>query len=114
MPFSHTESWVPLGYARFGSLGTAITVGSTAPTAGTAYGALVDGHGNKAIPNHAIISVETQSVRVRDDGTAPTTTEGELHKADSKFAIEASPDAIRNLKIIETTASAGVTVRYYI
>lgn len=111
---SCTKSWTPCGYARFGSLATSITIGSTTPTAGTAYSALVDGHGNKAIPNHAILSVETQSIRIRDDGTAPTTTEGELIAAGAKQFIEDSPDMIAKAKIIETTASASVTVRYYI
>lgn len=114
MPFLQTESWVPLGYARFASLGSAITLGSSAPTAGTAYTGLVNGFGVREIPNHAIISVESQSVRIRDDGTAPTASEGELVAAGSKIFIEGSPDMIVKAKIIETTASAAVTVRYYL
>lgn len=113
MAFLHTESWTPLGYARFASLSSAIMLSTATPTAGTAYSALVDGHGNKAIPNHAIISVETQPIRIRDDGTNPTSAEGELFKADSKYAIEGSPEVIAETRIIETTASAAITVRYY-
>lgn len=109
-----TQAWTPIGYARFASLASAVIVGTATPTAGTAYTALVDGFGTKVEPNHAIVTVETQPVRLRSDGTSPTTTEGELVKADRDYVISDSPDEIRKLRIIETTASAQVTVRYYI
>ena len=111
---SQTDTWVPVGRATFSSLASAITLGSSTPTAGTAYASLVNSTGQRAYPNHAIISIETQPVRVTDDGTTPTAAVGELNKADTKLVIENAPDAIRNTKIIETTASAAVTVRYYI
>lgn len=107
-------SWTPIGYARFGSLSSAVVVGTATPTAGTAYTALVDGFGNAVRPNHAIVDVETQSVRVRSDGTSPTASEGQLVRKDADYVIEASPDEIRKLRIIETTASASVTIRYFI
>lgn len=112
MPIVTIQSdWVPVGYARFATLSSAITVGSTAPTAGTVYTSLtLNGVGVQ--PRRALIDVETQSVRVRDDGTAPTGTEGQLIRANAQQEIVGT-DAIRNLKIIEAAASAVVTIRYY-
>ena len=115
MPVQTIQSdWVPIGYARFGTLSSAITVGSTAPTAGTAYGSLTL-NGLSVQPRRALIDAETQNVRVRDDGTAPTGTEGQLIKAAATAPQEViGTDAIRNLKIIEAAVSAAVTIRYYV
>ena len=88
-------------------------LGSTTPTAGTAYSALVDGLNQPRQPAHAIIRVETQPIRYRTDGTAPTSSEGVLYDAGTIIVIEDSPDVIRKAKIIETTASAQITVEYY-
>jgi hypothetical protein len=107
-----STDWIPLGYARFATVSSAITLGSTAPTAGTAYTALTL-NGLSVTPRHAVINIETQSVRVRDDGTAPTASEGTLVAAGSTIVMENETDALRQTKIIETAASAQVTVRWY-
>lgn len=112
--FVAPPAWTPLGYARFGDLSSAVLLATATPTAGTAYSALVDGFGNKAIPNHAVFDVETQNVRVRDDGTSPTSAEGQLIRAGAQKIIADSPDAIRKFRAIETTASASMTVLYYL
>jgi hypothetical protein len=101
------RDWVPLGYARFGDLSSAVNLGTATPTAGTAYSAL------GAVPRFAVVSIESQSVRVRDDGTAPEATEGELCAAGEKFSIGGA-DAIKKLTAIQTAASAAMTVRYYL
>lgn len=109
-----SETWIPIGYARFASLSTAITLGSTTPTAGTVYTSLKDIFNVTTEPNHAIIDVETANVRIRTDGTAPTTTEGQLTRSGSKIVITDSPDVIRKLKAIEVTSGAQITVQYFI
>ena len=57
-----------------------------------------------------MIQAETQSIRWRDDGTAPTTTVGMLLAVgDTLFYTGKS----KNLRLIETTASAKANVAYY-
>ena len=102
--------WVPIGYARFADLSSAVILASASPTAGTAFASLSEE------PQHAIISLHTQNCRVRDDGTSPTTTEGELYVVGTggyKIVVENSPDVIRKFRVIEVTASASMTVRYF-
>lgn len=106
--FVTQTAWTPLGYARFATLSSAVVLGTTAPTAGTAYSAL------SSQPNHAIVTVYSQNVRVRDDGTAPTASEGERVEVGRKIVITDSPDAVRKLQLFEEAASASITVRYYL
>jgi hypothetical protein len=101
------QKWVPLGYARFATLSSAVALATTQPTAGFHYSQLAKQ------PKHAIITVYTQNVRVRDDGVAPTATEGEQVAAGSKIIIENSPEAIQEFRAFEEAASAVITVRYY-
>lgn len=58
----------------------------------------------------AIISPETQNVRWRDDGTAPTASVGYLLAAGSELVYEGSLDKLR---FIEVTASAKLNICYY-
>lgn len=58
----------------------------------------------------AIISPETQNVRWRDDGTAPTASVGYLLAAGSEMVYEGSLDKLR---FIEVTASAKLNICYY-
>ena len=69
-------------------------------------------------PSHVIINVETQSVRIRMDGTAATSTTGVLIAAGGSFELM-EPNAnyeglIRNIRIIEVAASAAVSVSYFV
>lgn len=66
------------------------------------------------VPNNATLAViraETQSVRWRDDGTAPTAAIGML--------LGVSPDELRYdgdlkaIRFIETAASAKLNIAYY-
>ena len=82
----------PLGYQQITSLSTA--------TALTVPGGA----------NLAIIECETQSVRWRDDGTAPTASVGMLLATGSYFIYNGNLSAI---EFIQTTASASLSVSYY-
>jgi len=58
----------------------------------------------------ALIQAETQDVRFRDDGTAPTSTVGFLLvDGDSIFY----DSVLQSLRFIETVASAKLNVLYY-
>lgn len=60
---------------------------------------------------YAIIQCETQNVRWRDDGTAPTASVG--------MKLTTAPDlliydgALKSIKFIEEAASAKINVSYY-
>lgn len=65
------------------------------------------------VPNgaaYALIKVEGQTVRWRDDAQAPTTTDGMLIDVGDEFWYSGELKAIR---FIETTASATLHVSYY-
>jgi hypothetical protein len=83
----------PLGYQQITSLSasTALTIPAGA--------------------KRAIIQAETQDVRWRDDGTAPTDSVGMVISAGDRLAYTGSLAAIR---FIETTASAKLNVSYYV
>jgi hypothetical protein len=77
-------------------LDTLATAASTTPPAGAKY---------------ALISASTQSVRFRDDGTAPTAAIGiVITAADAPFWYSGNLHA---LQFIEITASAAVDIAYY-
>jgi hypothetical protein len=83
----------PLGYQQITSLSasTALTIPAGA--------------------KRAIIQAETQDVRWRDDGTAPTASVGMVISAGDRLAYTGSLPAIR---FIEATASAKLNVSYYV
>lgn len=102
------SGWIPVGYARYGSLAAAKAL-TDAPTAGT----VLSGFTNT--PRYAIISVEGQDVRYRVDGstTAPTATEGSLLQVGDRWRID-SYDTLAAVKFIETAASANIRIDYYV
>lgn len=59
----------------------------------------------------AILKPSTQSVRIRDDGTNPTTTVGYPIAAGTEFIYAAS--SLSALRVIETAASASLDILYY-
>lgn len=59
----------------------------------------------------AICQAETQDVRWRDDGTAPTASVGQLLKANDSVILQGSQ--LFTAKFIETTASAKLNVTVY-
>lgn len=68
-----------------------------------------DGNGRPA--NRAIVHTETQAVRWRDDGTAPSATVGMRLTVGSELLYDGDLTAI---KFIEEAASAKLNVSYYI
>lgn len=65
---------------------------------------------NSRNAGRAIISPETQNVRWRDDGVAPTASVGYLLAVGSELEYEGSLDRLR---FIEVTASAKLNICYY-
>jgi hypothetical protein len=82
-----------LGYEQITSLSSAATL--TVP-AGTQF---------------AMIQAESQNVRWRDDGTAPTASVGMILAAGSTLEYDGSSFA--SLKFIEVAASAKLNVTYW-
>lgn len=89
-----------IGYQQITSLNAA--AGLTVPT--------MDLSGNKQQPTIAIIISETQAVRWRDDGVAPTATVGMPLAAG--VALQYDGDLSR-IKFIEQAASAKLNISYY-
>lgn len=90
---------VPLGYGQVTDLSAAVglpTVGSPAAIPPTA--------------DVAIITAETQDVRYRDDGTAPTASVGQPLAKGTALIYTGSLSAIQ---FIQQTASAKLNVSYY-
>ena len=89
------------GYQQITSL--AASVGLTIPT--------TDTQGNTCKPNAVLLLSETQNVRWRADGTAPTATVGMLipTTATQPFYYDGDLNAIR---FIEAAASAKLNVVY--
>jgi hypothetical protein len=83
---------VPLGYQQITSVVAAQAL--TVP-AGAQY---------------AVICVESQSVRWRDDGTDPTASVGEILTVGQNLVYDGKLSAI---KFIEVTPSAKVNISYY-
>lgn len=83
---------VPLGYEQITALSasTALTVPANART--------------------AIIQAESQSVRWRDDGTAPTTGIGMVLAAGDDVVYSGD---LAEVRVIEITASAKLNISYY-
>jgi hypothetical protein len=60
----------------------------------------------------AYVQAETQDVRIRTDGTAPTASVGVILYAGDAPTFIAGQNALQNLKAIEVTASAKLNVAY--
>lgn len=78
-------------------------IGGTMPT--------ID-NGDKA--NSVIIKSETQSFRVRFDGSAPTSTVGTLYNAGEGFSLTNAMDLIDNMQIIRGGAvDATINIHFF-
>jgi len=89
-----------LGYQQITSLSA--STGLTVPT--------TDPSGNKQQPTIALIVAETQGVRWRDDGTAPTASIGMPLATGVLLQYDGDLSKIR---FIEQTASAKLNISYY-
>lgn len=89
-----------LGYQQISSLSSATNL--TVPTQ--------DKQGNLKQPTFALIVAETQGVRWRDDGVAPTASIGMPLAVGVPFQYDGD---LTGIKFIEQTASAKLNVSYY-
>jgi hypothetical protein len=89
-----------LGYQQISSLSSA--TGLTVPT--------VDLNGLACRPTLAIITPETQGVRWRDDGVAPTASVGMPMAAGVSLQYDGD---LTKIQFIEQTASAKLNISYY-
>ena len=85
-------------YYRYTSLGTARTFATMA------------GGSMPAGATRVLVQPETQSVRWRDDGTAPTATVGNLIPANTVVEFGGK---LASVQIIETAGSATVNLNFY-
>ena len=60
----------------------------------------------------AIVSVETQAARFRDDGTSPTASTGQPMAVGGAWTFEGNAE-LQALKFIEQSSGAVLTVSYY-
>lgn len=90
-----------MGYGQEAALSTAKNLPSQPST---------DKNGQSKRPLIAAIIAETQSVRWRDDGVAPTASVGMLLPVNTVFVYDGD---ISRIQFIETTASASLSVSYY-
>lgn len=91
-----------LGYQQLTSLSSAtgLTVPSIDPTTGLTVKA-----------NFALITPESQAVRWRDDGTAPTSSVGMPLAAGVTLQYDGD---LSKIKFIEQTGGAKVNISYYV
>jgi hypothetical protein len=61
----------------------------------------------------ALISVETESVRYRDDGVAPTNADGVLVPVTTAPWCYASEAGLSKIKFIATSATATLNIAFY-
>jgi hypothetical protein len=92
----------PKGYAQFTSAVTKKQLGIDAPATGATV--IPDG------ALKALIQCETQDIRWRDDGGDPTTSVGNLLKANTVLEYEGE---MSKFIFIETAATTKVNVNYY-
>lgn len=92
--FPGTRS-VPLGFQNISDLSAA--VGLTVPD-------------TKPKPDFAVLVAETAAVRWRDDGVAPTSSDGMLLAVGVEFVYTGNLEAI---KFIAATGSPALDVSYY-
>jgi len=91
-----------MGYQQITSLSSAqgLTVPEIDPVSGL-----------KAMPTIALITPETNTVRWRDDGTAPTASVGMPLAAGVTLQYDGD---LKKIKFIEQTASAKINISYYV
>lgn len=60
---------------------------------------------------YAMVTIDGTSVRVRSDGTSPTTTVGHLYTSGSH--LEISKPELANIEFVAVSGSATLSVTYY-
>jgi hypothetical protein len=99
------RGWVPVGYARY------------SPASATTLGTACLGTGCVTLPataKHAIITIKSYPLAWRDDGTAPTATEGLEFPAGVTIVVEDSRAWLQAVQFIATAAGTpDVRISYY-
>ena len=90
-----------LGYQQI--VGLAASTALTVPTRNPVTGERVQ-------PTLALIVVEGQSVRWRDDGTAPTASVGMPILANNTLSYDGN---LQDIRFIQTAATATLNITYY-
>lgn len=90
-----------LGYQQI--VGAAASTALTVPTR--------DQNGMNVEPTFALIVVEGQSVRWRDDGTDPTASVGMPILANNSLLYDGN---LLNIRFIQTAATATINITYYV
>lgn len=99
-----------LGYAQYTSLSAAKLL-TAAPATGYTM-PTTDPSATGRRPNFVLLQAETQNVRWRDDGTAPTASVGMILIAgDAPYPYDGD---LSKIQFIEVTASAKLNVSYYV
>lgn len=93
---------VPLGFEQ-------LTVSSTSKALTATVYDVLDGDG---VADLAVISVETDAIRYRCDGVAPTASVGMPQAANSTFTVYGVL-SVRKLRMIRVTTDATIEVHYY-
>lgn len=88
----------------------AVSTGVVGPTAAKLEIGRPGGFHKRAI--RIFVTVETNSVRMRWDGTVPDATTGHLLAAGDSIYLEGESN-VGNLKMIRATADAVVSITYY-
>lgn len=66
------------------------------------------------VANRLIFSVETNTARMRHDGTVPALTTGVLLQKDLQYELDGlSPSTLANLKFQRTTGTSTISVQAY-
>lgn len=97
-----------VAYATLAVSGTAVSLADSSP-------ALVAGRVNDKLVTRALITVETDDVRWRADGTAPEVTEGhKLLNGDSITFIDARySQLLADIQFIKVTNNAALKITYF-
>lgn len=90
-----------MGYQQINGVtsGTSLTVPSVDPVTGLS-----------AMPTHAVIVAESQTVRWRDDGTNPTASVGMPLTPGSTFIYDGD---LKRIRFIQTVTGATLNITYY-
>lgn len=64
------------------------------------------------LTNKVLITIETDSIRVRTDGQPPTAAEGHLHAKDTSITLTDKTE-MENFSAIRVTTDATIKITYY-
>lgn len=88
------------------------TVSTTVVTCTAAKLTINQAGGDRKRAIKAYVSVETNSIRVRFDGTDPDASTGHLFASGDSFVVAGEMD-LQNLKMIRASADATVQITYF-